>query len=302
MNWTQLEWLRRVVDSGSFTEAARQAGVSQPAVSQAMKQLAQQVSGPLFQREGRRQVPTALALRLARAMQGVDVALQAAAGPGPAPAGEPVVRVGMAPAAGLLYGALMVQALAGHPRRPRLSIETGPAPAMLDALARGELDAVISPRPRGLEGAELRQHLMYISRPAIYCRKGHPLAGATSLGQITQAQWAVAGRAGTPGNVIEEAFRVRHWPAPQIAVQCSDYGMLVQIVAASDLLAVISHPRLAPQPQRLGITPIRVKEGLPHYEVCLFWHPRPRRGAFGLRRVIAALIAAGADESTPMPR
>jgi len=297
MKWRQLELLRCVVDGGGFAQAAVAAGVSQPAVSQAMRRLAAQLGEPLFERQGRRQVPTPKAIELAQAMRAADERLRACGPGGKAArvgAGERTVRVGLAPAAGLLYGPAMAKALAGAGGRARLSIVTGSAPVMLDALKRGELDLAIIPRPRGTDDAGLCERLMYVSQPAVYCRQGHPLAAATSLREIVRARWVVAGQSGTPGNVIEEAFRVRRWAPPRIAVQCADYAMLVQIVADTDLLGVVSHPRLVPQPRGLGIVPVRIGEGLPHYEVCLFWPRRTGRSGAAVRCIVEALAQAPA--------
>ncbi|MET4580205.1 LysR family transcriptional regulator [Ottowia thiooxydans] len=297
MDWRNLELLRYVVESGGFTAAARLAGVSQPAVSQAMRRLENQLGLPLFERHGRRQIPTAKALELSQAMGMAEDHLRPVFSD-PArtrsPSDDRVVRVGLAPAAGLLYGPGMVNVLARSGSTgsgPRMSIVTGSAPEMLNTLKLGELDLVIAPRPRGIHDDMLCDHLMYVSQPLIYCRQGHPLAAATSLREISRAQWVVAGQSGTPGNVVEEAFRVRHWPQPQIAVQCTDYAMLVQIVAGSDLLGVVSHPRLVAQSTQQAIVALSVDEGLPHYDVCLFWPRRIPRHSALVRRLIENLKA-----------
>ncbi|WP_423458360.1 LysR family transcriptional regulator [Ottowia sp. VDI28] len=292
LEWRQLELLRCIIDSGGTAQAARAAGISQPAVSQAMQRLTRQVGEPLFEKQGRRRVPTPRALELAHAMRAAEDSFslhsghRGAANPG---IDASAVRVGLAPAAGLLYSPAMVNALAAGGKRTKLSIVTGTAPAMLDALKREELDLVITPRPRGLNRADLFERLMYVSQPVIYCRTGHPLANATSLRAIARAQWVVAGQAGTPGNTVEEAFRVRRWAPPRIAVHCADYAMLAQIVAETDLLGTLPHPRLVPQSRLPGIVPLRVDERLPHYEVCLFWPRRPARNSAAIRRLVAAL-------------
>lgn len=292
MDWRNLELLRCVVESGGFTPAARIAGVSQPAISQAMRRLENQLGAPLFERHGRRQIPTAKALELSQAMGLAEDHLRPAFS-GKAPAAsendDRVIRVGLAPAAGLLYGPGMVNVLARAGAGRRMSIMTGPAPEMLDNLRRGQLDLVVAPRPRGIDDITLCEHLMYVSQPIIYCRKGHPLATATSLREISRAQWVVAGQSGTPGNVVEEAFRVRRWPQPRIAVQCTDYAMLIQIVAGSDLLGVVSHPRLVAHSAQPAIVALSVDEGLPHYDVCLFWPRRIPRHEALIRRLIENL-------------
>ncbi|MBL0421654.1 LysR family transcriptional regulator [Ramlibacter sp. AW1] len=299
MNDRQLEYLRLVLRAGSFGQAAQEAGVSQPAISQALAALAREVGHPLFEREGRRCVPTARALAMAQAGARVqdawsEVRRSARQAHRPASPPVPAIRGGMAPAAGLLYGPALVAAVATFPAPPLLTITTGAADRMLQALLMRELDFVIAPRPRGFRSSGIRRQVMYVSRPMVYARIGHPLAGARHLGEIAGAHWAVASSAGAPGNVVEEAFRVRRWPPPRIAVQCGDYAILLRLIATSDLLGVISHPALVPDAAAIGLVAIPVAEGLPHYEVCLFRHAAAT--AAGLDRLLAALDAADAGQ------
>ncbi|HMS04948.1 MAG TPA: LysR family transcriptional regulator [Burkholderiaceae bacterium] len=295
MNVRHLELLRAVIDAGSLTRGAARAGISQPAMSQAMAALARSLGEPLFLRQGRQRVPTGRALAIAQASRPVADALERVGrlrlgAPGPAP--QPL-RAGLAPAAGLLYGARMVQALGQVANAPPLSILTGPAPRMLEQLGRGELDLVIAPRPRGHQQPGLQYAVMYTSQPIIHCRGGHPLEKAASLQEIAHAEWAVAGQAGTPSNVVEEAFRVRGWTPPRIKVQCADYAMLLALVAQTDLLCVVSHASLLPASGQRGLASVNITEGLPHYEVCLFWYPPPLRPwRSGMAELLAALREA----------
>lgn len=215
-------------------------------------------------------------------------------------------RTGLAPAAGLLYGPAMTAAVQALRRRPLLSIITGSAPSMLTQLIRGDLDLVVAPRPRGLKQTPgLEQQLMYVSHPLIYARAGNRLAHAKTLSAVASADWAVAGSAGTPSNIVEEAFRVRRWKPPRIAVQCADNAMLLKIVAGTDLLGVISHPALVSNTEGLDVVPVHVAEGPPHYEVCLFWYSANMRAwPRGLAPVLDALQAmtsSGSDLSQALP-
>ena len=64
MDYRQLDMFQAVLTLGSITEAARHLGVTQPAVSLAMRKLERDVGFPLFRRDGRRLVPTAEARHL----------------------------------------------------------------------------------------------------------------------------------------------------------------------------------------------------------------------------------------------
>ena len=157
-------------------------------------------------------------------------------------------------------------------------------------------------RPRRFHAEGITQKRLHVSRPTIYVRAGHPLAAATSLSELRGADWAVSGRAGTAGNVIEEAHRVRRLPPPRIRVQCADYATLLALVAQSDLLCVVPHPALIPERSHPALQAVPVQEGLPKYEVCLFRPARqPARNAEAVEAIAAAVrdLVAAAEAAEP---
>ena len=277
MHPRQLAYLQLIIEKGSFALAAQAAGVSQPAITQAMQRLEQECGTVLFERVGRHKMPTPAAIRAAqraaeiqarmdRLLEQIRVAAGACTG-----ASGPVLRAGMAPAAELLYAPTIVQHWMACEPDGLLQIVGGSAPELVSALRDKDFDLVIAPRPRRHRAAGIKSVALHMSEPTIYLRDGHPLAGATSLDEIRSVGWAVAGQAGTPGNVIEEAHRVRRLPAPRIVVQCADYPALLNLVAKTDLMCVVPHPAIAPRADELGIAPLSIRDGLPRYEVCLFW-------------------------------
>lgn len=66
MNLIHWRLLLAVADAGNITHAARQVGMTQSGASQAIAQLEQHLGAPLFTRERRQSVPTALGLRVAQ--------------------------------------------------------------------------------------------------------------------------------------------------------------------------------------------------------------------------------------------
>lgn len=65
MHLRYLEYLKAVIEHGSFAAAAQVIGVSQPAISHGLRTLQKHFDAPLLRRSGRRSVPTALALQVA---------------------------------------------------------------------------------------------------------------------------------------------------------------------------------------------------------------------------------------------
>ncbi|MEO7940098.1 MAG: LysR substrate-binding domain-containing protein [Burkholderiaceae bacterium] len=196
----------------------------------------------------------------------------------------------MAPAAELFYAPTILQQWIACEPEGLLQIVGGSAPDLVAALRDKDFDLVIAPRPRRHRAGGLQSCVLHISEPTIYLRHGHPLSGATSLDEIRSVGWAVAGQVGTPGNVIEEAHRVRRRPAPRIVVQCADYPALLNLVATTDLMCVVPHPAIIAQAQQPGVARLPIRDGLPRYEVCLFWlAARQLRHPAATLSIVAAL-------------
>ncbi len=66
LNFRSLRYLLEVEQQGSFTEAAWQIGISQPALSHSLAELSRRLGAPLFRKEGRRRVFTEAGHRAAR--------------------------------------------------------------------------------------------------------------------------------------------------------------------------------------------------------------------------------------------
>ena len=60
MEMHQVRYFLALCESLSFTRAAEQCHVSQPALTTAIRKLEEEVGGPLFHREGKRLLPTEL--------------------------------------------------------------------------------------------------------------------------------------------------------------------------------------------------------------------------------------------------
>jgi len=291
-----LDYLRLVIEHGSFAAAARASGVSQPAISHGMKQLQQRYASPLFVRSGRRNVPTELALRIAA--QGAVLVEQADALARPAPPRpEPnVLRVGLTPSAALVCGpALHAAWCEGHPRRSLLlcSADEG---SLLAGLQRNAFELVISPRPRAHEPKGMACKPLYRLQPQVYARPSHPLARAKTLEQLQGAAWASVGPSVRgPVDVLTEAFKVRRMPPPRVAVSCPDFASLLNLVACTDLLAVVPHPALLGGDSPGRVVPLRLRETLPLYEMWLFHPAAPRKAVQGpIQRLLDSVGSTGA--------
>jgi DNA-binding transcriptional LysR family regulator len=307
MNLKRLWHLQLIIEKGSFAEAAGHAGVSQPALSKSMKLLQDELGVRLFDKLGRRRVPTSAALKAARTASRLRAELGTVSVTGPQPdthapqrAGA-ALRVGLAPAAALLYGPC-IQAT-WQAREPEGFVEFvgGSGSMLIKQLRNRQLDFIIAPQPRREPATDLVWQQLHRSRPMVYARKDHPLHSASTLHAIRHAGWAVAGHPGTAGSVIEETHRVRKLARPRILAQCPDYQTMLNLVAQSNLLCVVPHPALMTGQQ--SVRPLSILEGLPQYEVGLFWLPVQTQAGLALLRVLLpALQALSGSSDGPLER
>ena len=278
MNLRYLQYLRLVIEHGSFAAAAQAGGVSQPAISHGMRQLQRQFETPLFVRSGRKLLPTEAALQAA--LRSVDLAerMNALATAGAIPAHRDTLSVGVTPSAALVCGpALHLAWCQGHPRR-NLDMSSADEGSMLARLQGGELDLVIAPRPRGHRATGLAAQPLYQLTPLAYARRAHPLVKVQSLVELQAAAWAIVGPSVSgPVDVLREAFAVRRMKPPRIVASCPDFASLLQLMTHSDLLGVLPHPALLDTAPKGQVVPLHLREALPRYEMHLFTPIRPRR-------------------------
>ncbi|QYN21828.1 LysR family transcriptional regulator [Amycolatopsis sp. DSM 110486] len=151
----QLEYLVTVVDTGSFTRAAEQLHVTQPALSHQVRALEQHVGGPLLERlprsvrltpMGRAMLPHARAA-LADAERALCAARQASG----LMAGELLVATVYSVSLGVLPAALRVWRR-DHPAVDVRLFEFRHADELREAMTAGEADVAIGPEPAGWEG------------------------------------------------------------------------------------------------------------------------------------------------------
>ncbi|MGW1184499.1 LysR family transcriptional regulator [Streptomyces drozdowiczii] len=148
----QLGWVRTFVAVyrlGSFTKAAQQLGLSQPAVTHQIRNLEQAMGRPLFDRLPHGARPTPAADGLVREVQGpIDLLTHAVDRAfGDDPAARPLTVAGPVE----LTTALVIPALSGLVAEGmRLTFTFGLSDDLLDRLEDDEFDLVISTvRPRG---------------------------------------------------------------------------------------------------------------------------------------------------------
>lgn len=200
-----LQLLVAVADHGSLKRAAEQVGMSQPAATQAVAELERLLETALFERRargmsvsaaGRAVMPVARQVlhALRDSMESLSAVQASASG---------LLRVGMIPAAGLsLAGRLLPVFSRRHPRLQILVIEGTPR-HLLEELAAGSLNVVLTRRPAEL-AARFAYQPITEDQAVILSGTKHPLAAHAQVSFDDLAAWPWM-RA-PPGVPVRELF------------------------------------------------------------------------------------------------
>jgi len=111
--------------------------------------------------------------------------------------------------------------------------------------------------------------MLWQSELVIVARRGNPLAGATSLTQLTSVPWLMIYRLGA-GGLLEQAFAAAGLPAPNMRVHCESHATALALIAASDLMGLIPVQDAEAGAAAGLLQRVRIRERL----------RRPRTGAF----------------------
>jgi DNA-binding transcriptional LysR family regulator len=248
-----------VVDSGSLRSAARQVGVSQPAITKSIRQLENELHVQLLQRNARGAAVTRAGkafLARARVIQAelrkAEEDLQLLRG-----GRHGAVAFGIAPAACMLIVPdAMLQFRRQHPAASVRIVE-GVNPALLPQVRDETLDFSVGQSPAGRLDGALRFKPLFRPQLAIVGRRGHPLRSARSLRELAGASWLMFY---PPGGIatLEKSFNAAGLPLPESIVRCESYAAALALLAKTDALALII-PRVITElfsPRHLQTIPV----------------------------------------------
>jgi|GEM_PF-137598 len=275
MRLAQIEQFIAVVDTGSIRGAARQLGISQPALSRGLQQLEEDLGVQLVQRTVRgASLTSAGSAFLARARV-VHTELRKAADDArrAVDAGGGLVSLGLNPVGVLLLLPELATTLQRARPGTRMRImETAPG-AALPLVRDAILDLAVTQRTRANLAAELMFRPLFEIQLHIAVRCGHPLAGTRALRELSDASWLSMTPPGSSDDIVSQSFLAIGRPAPVPAVHCSSFSVALELIAATDMLGVLP-PHLLQTSVRAGkLEEIRLEQPLVPLVVGLYTRP-----------------------------
>jgi DNA-binding transcriptional LysR family regulator len=238
LRFRHLQLLLALEAGGSLRAAAQALNFTQPALSKALGEIESAFGSELFTRTARGLTPTArgqVALRGARLLLEELAHVQGEVASGEL--GLTVVRVGAPPFVAHGYlPPVLARLTAGEPK-VRVELMEERVPLLLQALADGAVDALVTSYPAQMPealSAKLRYEKLFDAEFSVIAPVGHPLAKSKRVDWATLAQhdWIMPARTSMLRRVLEEGF-VRAGVAPPLPVLESTSPVTnVQLVAA----------------------------------------------------------------------
>lgn len=228
---------------------AQTLGITQPAVSMALRQMEESIGFPLFERTARGMIPTsagaALALRLKRALAEIRHAVADIAALRGITQGT--VTIGALP---LARTRLLPESIAGVVSKyPGLRVATveGSFETLAANLRSGELDFILGALRPAEFASDLIGEALADDELAVVSRRQHPWAERKHIPprDLVRARWVLP-RVNTPSrSLFERALKQRGLPPPKVAVETSDLAVLRGVLLNSDLLTANSPHQLS---------------------------------------------------------
>jgi DNA-binding transcriptional LysR family regulator len=242
MNLQQLRHLLALHETGSFSRAAEQLHITQPALSRSVQLLEQELGMALLDRIGKRNTFTAFGdAVLARARRIVfeseelkRSALLLQEGLGGS------LRLGLAPGPAALFMQRALTRFASAYPKIHLHIAQGATDTLVEQLGRKTLDAVVADA-RAVEPTEelVLEHLPDMPAGCL-CRAGHPLLAlrAVTIDALRRYPVAAPRLSAEIARIFVERHGAAAHPEQLVTLRCDSVSTLLQVALETDAVYV----------------------------------------------------------------
>jgi LysR family transcriptional regulator, regulator of abg operon len=274
MKLGQLRSFLSVAEHGSIRGAARALGVTQSAVTQAMRELETSLDVPLLHRGPAGVELTvygrALARRASLIHREIEQAVSEIDQIRDGSTGHVSVALSTAVALQVLPGAF------GSFRAKFPSVELrlneASVPNTLPRLLDGSVDFAVSHLlPGSLPGWKV-ERLSSISM-VVAARTGPPVLTATDAREFTDWEWLLPYDDDSAPDLVQQLFAQTRIPLPRQVVRCTSSAMGLKLVGTSDLIGVFADPMVEVEFPHYGIVKVPLGDPLAALDVSVITRP-----------------------------
>ncbi|GGI71346.1 LysR family transcriptional regulator [Shewanella gelidii] len=266
--------LATVYQEGSITAAAHRLHLTQPAISHALSRLRKKYDDPLFIRQGRKMIPSALCQQM---LPDVVAALQLLNGTFTLPAEfdmtkqQRTVKMGMRDILETTFFPQLVTDL--QTNTPNIAINSFQVNTQDfdQALMQQDVDMIIDVLTPTQQ--EIRSQLICNEGFSLVCRTNHPILNDLSLTSYASATHALAAQKGAKVNIVDMAL-AQHQISRNIALQCEHYIAAVSVITRCDMIMTLpnTYAHFLQGKFPIAIAPLPFE--VPPLPIHLYWHQR----------------------------
>ena len=244
VNQQRLRTVMLLAEQHNMGAVATRLGISQPAVSQSVREIETSVGVPLFRRGAQGILPTAAGATLARHLKLALAELRM---------GEEEVLA----LRGLAHGSVAIGALSlGRAlllpraiavlleRFPALTVRTveGTFEHLATQLRDGDIDFILGALRPPSDTADFLRETVAHDRMVVLARREHPILakGRIDMAQLARLRWVLP-PAGTPTReLLESSLRLMGIARPLVQVESADPSLTLGLLLGSDLISAAS--------------------------------------------------------------
>ncbi|WP_183081545.1 LysR family transcriptional regulator [Paraburkholderia fungorum] len=245
MNLDDLTYFLAVAETGLLHRAATQVGISQPALTKAVRRLESQLGVSLFERSPKGMQLTRYGIEFQRHAVTLRAAYEATLGQiAELYSGELAkVRIGATPATEPLVDRAFLSLLKKRPAL-RLDLTVQLSDTLIRALLEGDIDVAVSPMPVDMP-EDLRAVPLLNETTSVVCRKEHPLIASKTAAtpqDLSRYPWILPSPSVSVRQQIDAYFLKHRLDGPRVQVQ-SNYSSpmgVFYLIANTDMLGICS--------------------------------------------------------------
>lgn len=286
---TQMRAFIAVARAGSYAGAAALTGLSEASLHRAIADLTLGIGQRLVERRGRGIALTARGVAVARNYRLAEVELESGLADLAALQGREVGRIAVG-AMPLSRARLLPNAIAAfHRDHPQvaISVAEGSHAELVAPLRDGELDLMVGALRHPSAGEDLAQRPLFVDRPVIVGRAGHPLeaaGGCVDADDLKRFSWIIA-KEGTPlRSQWRQMFEAAGSEPPRVPIECGSVMMIRQLLVESDYLTLLSLDQVAVELEAGWLVRIADAPGNIHrligYTIRADWRPTTLQQSF----------------------
>lgn len=304
----ELRALLAIKTAGKLTRAAADMHVSQPALSQQLREIENKLGMPLFLRHRRGLEPTAAGhamLRLAGAL-GVDLHIAAQELSLATREETAVLRVGSmaVTSAGLL--AVALGRFAAQAPETQVVLMEGSREVLLEHLRHRRIDLFIGRLPEPKEVSDLDSETLFLDGAVVIAANKHPLGRRSrlKLDQLLDSGWILPAEDTSFFQQISESLRSVGLATPQARIQSYSMLAIPAVVSTSELIGFLPTSMFASGGMSSGLQRLAVDFDWLASPIGVLAHPDSRRNEqmtqlLSMLRTVAASVRLASGQRFP---